>query len=337
MTETRKVIKVFLASPGDLADERRAAKSVVDEFNRLWADSLGYHVELVGWEETVSRFGRPQEIINRDLERCEFFVGMVFRRWGTPPGGTSAYTSGFEEEFETSVRRRRKMGKPEIGLLFKTVDPVALRDPGPELAKVIAFKDKIASERTLLYEAFSDLDEFRTKFRACITAYVQKLRSEEAGELSEKSRSAPDEPAERQAVNPASERETPFSVEGARFLRDFIARTEQHGQIDPVEVARFRLLGSIIGRQGNDEHSLNVHDSNLLFTNPTEIDFSRGEILELIRCGLEHYTSENTPIWRWYAAADGFRRGLLSFLSLFGTASRRAGAITAMRLIAESA
>jgi hypothetical protein len=114
MADTRKIVKVFLASPGDLQDERRAAKSVVDEFNKLWADKLGYHVELVGWEDTVSRFGRPQEIINQDLERCEYFVGMIYRRWGTPPGASSRYSSGFEEEFETSVLRRSSSGKPEI-------------------------------------------------------------------------------------------------------------------------------------------------------------------------------------------------------------------------------
>jgi hypothetical protein len=85
MADSRKIIKVFLASPGDLQDERRAAKSVVDEFNKLWADMLGYHVELVGWEDIVSRYGRPQALINRDLERCELFIGMIWKRWGTPP------------------------------------------------------------------------------------------------------------------------------------------------------------------------------------------------------------------------------------------------------------
>jgi hypothetical protein len=108
MADSRKIVKVFLASPSDLQEERRAAKSVVDEFNKLWADSLGYHVELVGWEDTISGFGRPQEIINRDLVQCELFVGMMWKRWGTPPSNTGGYTSGFEEEFETDDRRRSR-------------------------------------------------------------------------------------------------------------------------------------------------------------------------------------------------------------------------------------
>ncbi len=67
MTESRKIVKIFLASPGDLQDERRAAKSVVDELNSNWAGYLGYHVELVGWEDTITAYGRPQDTINRDL------------------------------------------------------------------------------------------------------------------------------------------------------------------------------------------------------------------------------------------------------------------------------
>jgi hypothetical protein len=100
MPDTRRIIRVFLASPGDLQDERRAAKAVVDEFNKLWADALGHHVELVGWEDTLSQYGRPQGLINQDLARCELVIGMMWKRWGTPPSKTGPYTSGFEEEFE---------------------------------------------------------------------------------------------------------------------------------------------------------------------------------------------------------------------------------------------
>src|ERR1700722_8336434 len=117
MVDTRKVLKIFLASPSDLPEERRAVdqitgadpiraagylpqvvaglyniglprsqfcggslrqghddalhdasvfsqpKGVVDEINGQFANALGYHVELVGWEDTISGYGRPQAII----------------------------------------------------------------------------------------------------------------------------------------------------------------------------------------------------------------------------------------------------------------------------------
>jgi len=48
----RRVLKVFLASPGDLAGERRAAKVVVDEV-ALTARELNWSIELLGWEDTL--------------------------------------------------------------------------------------------------------------------------------------------------------------------------------------------------------------------------------------------------------------------------------------------
>jgi hypothetical protein len=86
MATDRTIVRVFLASPGDLVDERRAAKGVVDEFNRLWANALGYQFELVGWEDTAPSFGRPQALINRDLEECELFIGMMWKKWGIDSG-----------------------------------------------------------------------------------------------------------------------------------------------------------------------------------------------------------------------------------------------------------
>ena len=160
MADSRKIVKVFLASPGDLPDERRAAKSVVDEDNSLTADEFGYQVELVGWEDTVSVYGRPQATINRDLERCELFIGLMWKKWGTPPDVSGSYSSGFEEEFETSVQRRLSDGRPEISLLFKEIDPAFLVDPGEDLKKVLAFKERLVAEKRILFEGFADIRDF---------------------------------------------------------------------------------------------------------------------------------------------------------------------------------
>lgn len=193
MPDTRKVIRIFLASPGDLQEERRTAKAITEEFNKLWADALGYQIELVGWEDTISQYGRPQGTINQDLERCELVLGMIWKRWGTSPSKTGPYTSGFEEEFETSLIRRRMSDRPEIALFFKAIDKELLRDPGEELKKVLAFKDRIVAEKEILFDSFDGRIEFEGKIRACVTAYVQKLRDAEAAKLSNEAQVTPPE------------------------------------------------------------------------------------------------------------------------------------------------
>lgn len=110
MNKTRKIVKIFLASPGDLSPERIVARNIVDQFNNDWADHFGIQIELVGWEDTLEGYGRPQALINKDLDECEFFVGVIWKRWGTAPDIKGPFTSGFEEEFVRSVNRREAEG-----------------------------------------------------------------------------------------------------------------------------------------------------------------------------------------------------------------------------------
>jgi hypothetical protein len=339
VADTRKILKVFLASPSDLPDERRAAKSVVDEVNSLFANEFGYHVELIGWEDTISGFGRPQAIINAELERCEFFIGLMWKRWGTPPDASGLYTSGFEEEYQRSVDRRLKEGRPEISLLFKQIDPDLLRDPGDELKKVLAFKKQLIDGKMILYESFSDVRDFETKVRRCISKYVTKLRGQEAAELSDESQALRADGGLSQTVGTTnSAAVTPLSKEGAKFLREFISKTERDAKEEPiktVEVARFRLLGSIIGHRGNDQRSLGVHDANILFAEASDFSFGYQEVRGLLASGLEHFPYENVPIWRWLAGLNGFRDDVLPFYSILETTEKRVGALSAMRLISE--
>ncbi len=340
MTEIRKVVKVFLASPGDLPDERRAAKAVVDELNDEYAEEFGYQVELIGWEDTVTAFGRPQATINRELERCELFVGLMWKKWGTPPDTKGTYSSGFEEEFKTTVRRRLNEGRPEISLLFKEIDQEFLRDPGEDLKKVLAFKKKLIADKEIYFENFADTRELEKKIRRCITKFVRELRNRENEEISAQSQSSISNGEKRQASEKSnSALDTPLSSEGAKFLRELISNTERDAEkepITPVEVARFRLLANIVGNHENDERSLGPHDANLLFAKGGDFTFGRRELTGLLASGLKQYSHENTPLWRWIAAIDGFTDQILPIFSLIGSSTeKKGGVLAAMKLISE--
>lgn len=337
MSNTRTIVSVFLASPSDLADERRAAKVIIDEINGSFANNLGYQVELVGWEDTVSVFGRPQSIINAELDRCELFVGMLWKKWGTPPDKSGKYTSGFEEEFSRCVKRHKREGRPEISLFFKDVDPEVLQDPGVELKKVLDFKRDLIARKVVLFQNFSVGRDFEAKIRFCVSQYIMRLWAAENTGASEQAQILPaDEPTDSAAQSGTASK-TPLTVEGANFLREFIREAEDSSdsqQLRAIEIARFRLLGTIISRSGNDEPSLGVHDANLLFNGNDEFVFAYAELSGLLTCGLQNYARENVPLWRWYAEMDGFKNGLL-FLYTIGGYSTDVGAISAARLIAE--
>ena len=113
MSENLKLLQVFIASPNDLVEERRAIKEVADAINAVFGKEVGLQIQLLGWEDRLPGYGRAQEQINDDVDRADLFVGFLWRRWGSQPGNPK-YTSGFEEEFNRAAERREKTGTPDM-------------------------------------------------------------------------------------------------------------------------------------------------------------------------------------------------------------------------------
>jgi tetratricopeptide (TPR) repeat protein len=166
------VLRVFIASPGDLGEERRLFRDIVDDVNRLKANGMGIQLEPLGWEDTLPGFGRPQELINKDIEQCDLMIMLLLKRWGTP---TREYSSGFEEEYELGKRLREEGDKPEIMLYFRKVSDDMLADPGPQLRQVLNFKEKIEHEKKFLYKSYEDENEWEKLFRDHLSRWLDKL------------------------------------------------------------------------------------------------------------------------------------------------------------------
>ena len=66
-----RIISVFIASPSDLAPERQAFKSVIDELNGGFGDGLGVQFRPLGWEDVLASTGRrSQSVINEEVNAC---------------------------------------------------------------------------------------------------------------------------------------------------------------------------------------------------------------------------------------------------------------------------
>lgn len=93
--QSQRVIKVFVGSPGDVAEERKRTFEVIDSINNDILLLSGWRLEGVGWDQTHYPklvWLSPQEAINAGLPqpgKCDIAVFIFWKRVGTPlPPGT---------------------------------------------------------------------------------------------------------------------------------------------------------------------------------------------------------------------------------------------------------
>jgi len=114
--ETRTFLRVLIASPSDTAEERDIVEEAIHDINRQHGREEGFLLEPVRWEvDSYSAMGLDgQDVINRQLNDYQLFVGIMNTRFGSP---TQRADSGTEEEFERALERYwTRLG--EIKILF---------------------------------------------------------------------------------------------------------------------------------------------------------------------------------------------------------------------------
>lgn len=171
MAKTEQVLSIFLASPGDVCDERGRVGAFVDEWNNLWSGEFGIHLRLVKWETHAypAAGADGQDVINTQIcEEYDVFLGIMWKRFGTP---TSRAASGTAEEFERAMERYRVTGNPQLMFYFKTADSDT-EDNAPQLHSVQQFRSKLAKDG-LLYWEFLSPEQFGQLVRVHLTRHIQ--------------------------------------------------------------------------------------------------------------------------------------------------------------------
>ena len=150
---TMRKVRIFVASPGDVRDERDQLGRVVSELNQILAalvPEAGLVLELVRWETHVHPgLGTDaQDVVNQQLDIGEYdvFVGIFWLRFGTP---TSRAESGTEEEFGIAYRAWKELGRAiQIMVYFcrALAPPAEDSDAVMQLHKVVKFRKKLFDE-----------------------------------------------------------------------------------------------------------------------------------------------------------------------------------------------
>lgn len=160
--------RIFIASPSGLDEIRREFRKTLDSYNKTEALPVGALFHVVGWEDTAPGIGRPQALINADIETCDRSIFVFRDRWGSTPGLTDGYTSGCEEEWELCLQLASEGRMRDVHLFFLPVPENQLNDPGDQLKQVRAFRQKVRDGKLHLFQDLSSDDDFLTKIHALL-------------------------------------------------------------------------------------------------------------------------------------------------------------------------
>lgn len=174
MSKEQTIIKTFISSPNDVAEERGVLEEVIRELNQTWSEMFGLRIEPLRWEtHAYPDVGvEPQAVINRQLgDDFDVFLGIMWGRFGTP---TKKFGSGTEEEFNTAYKiLEDKNRRVWIMIYFKDAGiPPSQIDPD-QLKSVNNFKIKLGDEGVLHWK-FRSKDEFAQLTRLHLSRVVQE-------------------------------------------------------------------------------------------------------------------------------------------------------------------
>ena len=147
------LIRIVVASPSDVQDERKALERVVKRLNRVVSVRVDpeLRLEVVGWEDAYPGFHPegPQGLIDTFLRinESDFLVGIFWKRFGTPVKDAK---SGTEKEILTAYKAWKKKRHPQIMIYFNQQPFMpGTTEEAEQMVQVQKFKEEFPEEGLL--------------------------------------------------------------------------------------------------------------------------------------------------------------------------------------------
>jgi len=142
-------IRIFLSTPSDIVEEKRALAALAAEINDVvafLAPERDVRLRLLQYETDVHPdIGAPQDVIDGQMPGdYDIYFGIMWRRAGTP---TKDADSGTIHEFERAFQRHNEEGKPTIMFYFcqEAIPLPGTQEELDQLAKVVKFRERFNS------------------------------------------------------------------------------------------------------------------------------------------------------------------------------------------------
>ena len=175
MPERAQILRIVVASPGDVNAERAIVPRVAEELNMGIAADRGLRLEVIRWEtDTYPGFHPegPQGLIDEILhiEDCDVVIGIFWKRFGTP---TKDGTTGTEHEIRRAYEAWEKHKRPQVMVYFnqKPSAPQS-EEEANQWGQVKRFQKEFPKEG--LWRTYKSVPEFERLLRTHLTNFIRK-------------------------------------------------------------------------------------------------------------------------------------------------------------------
>ncbi len=159
-----KTIRIFLASPGDVQEERDWVRRIAADISAtLFKRGIERTIQVFGWERDVAPGGTSstsstQSKIDELLIAADLVVGIFWKRFGTPAEGSDSAT---EHEIRIAVKKLQRDGRPDVWLYFRTspIRPGTAAEAEQNF-KVQRFREEFEKDNLGLYIPYDSVEEF---------------------------------------------------------------------------------------------------------------------------------------------------------------------------------
>jgi energy-coupling factor transporter ATP-binding protein EcfA2 len=158
-------VKVFISCPSDVLNLKNFVKKACDTISN---DSVAFTV--IDWKNIIGKYGvRPQQQINEVIGDYDIYIGILWKRFGTPTGSINSktgtdYSSGTEEEFLNALDRYNVDKRPQIHFFIRTDRRIIKTiSENAQFGKVLSFIDSQKKSNLNFLNEFKGKDEFFLK------------------------------------------------------------------------------------------------------------------------------------------------------------------------------
>ena len=159
-------IKILVSCPGDVTPEKEQIIRMCKDFSDANHGRSNIAYKVLDWRDYVGEYGtRGQQQLKEYFGVYDVYIGLLWKRFGTPPGSLNSIDkeneSGTEEEFYDAIEYQKSFGRPKIHFFIKTYErDVQDLIQNEQLGKVFRFIEEQKKLNNNYLNSFNSNDQF---------------------------------------------------------------------------------------------------------------------------------------------------------------------------------